>query len=278
LNKLNQRSPNPSIGTKNESELHRSLKLQYSGYGGVTETVIGSYVCDGQTSEGEIIEVQTGSFGPLKEKVKYLTESGKVRIIHPIVIQKYIELWGKDGKFIHRRKSPRKGCVWDFFKALIYAPELPLLPHLTVELVMLDTVEKRIDDGTGSWRRKGVSIAERSVYALRGSLVLKKPKDYCQFIPFKKKEPFTVHDLALAAGISVSVAGKTVYALSKMGLIEKAGKQGNAIVYSIANLKKERQKKQGVSPAFQSYQPSGKSSASRLSSAKRSVTARKSSK
>jgi len=228
-----------SIGTKNESELHRSLKFQYSGYGGETETVIDGYVCDGQTSEGEIIEVQTGSFGPLKEKVKNLTESGKVRIIHPIVIQKYIDLYDKEENFIRRRKSPKKGGVWDLFNALIYAPELPLLPRLTVELALVDVVEKRIDDGSGSWRRKGVSIAGRSVYALRESLVLQKPEDYYQFVPFKKKELFTVQDLALAAGISVSVARKTVYALSKMSLIEKSGKQGNALVYV------KRQKKAG---------------------------------
>jgi len=258
-----------NIGTKNESELHRFLKLRYSGYGGVTETLIGGYVCDGQTSAGEIIEVQTGSFGPLKEKIRDLTENSKVRIIHPIVIQKYIELYDKDGNFIHKRKSPRKGCVWDLFKALLYAPELPLLPRLTVELALIDIIEKRIDDGLGSWRRKGVSIAGRSVHAWRESLVLKKPRDYCQFIPFKKEEPFTVHDLALAAGINASAAGKTVYVLSKMGLIEKTGKRGNAVVYK---------KSRAVSPAFQFYQPSGKSSASRLSSAKRSVTARKSSK
>ena len=232
-----------SIGTKNESELHRSLKFQYSGPGGVTEKLVGGYVCDGQTNEGEIIEVQTGSFGPLKEKVKELTENCKVRIVHPIVVQKYIELYDKEEKFIHRRKSPRKGCVWDLFKALIYAPELPLFPRLTVELALVDIVEKRIDDGSGSRWRKGVSIAGRSVYALRESLVLEKPRDYCQFIPFKKKEPFTVRDLAVAAGISVSVARKTVYVLSKMGLIEKTGKQGNAIVYSVVNLK--RQKKAG---------------------------------
>jgi hypothetical protein len=220
-----------SIGTKNESELHRSLKLHYSGYGGVTETVINGYVCDGQTGEGEIIEVQTGSFGPLKEKIINLTENGKVRIIHPIVVQKYIELYDKEKKFIHRRKSPRKGGVWDLFKVLVYAPELPLLPNLKLELALVDIVEKRIDDGTGSWRRKGVSIAGRSIYAWRESFVLQKPKDYYQFIPFKKNEPFTVRDMAMATGINVYVARKTAYVLFKMGLIEKAGKQGNAIVY-----------------------------------------------
>jgi hypothetical protein len=228
-----------NIGTKNESELHRSLKLQYSGPGGVTETVIDGYVCDGQTVDGEIIEVQTGSFGPLKEKIKDLSRSGKVRIIHPIVVQKYIELWDKDRNFIHRRRSPRKGGVWDLFNSLIYAPELPLLPRLTVELALVDIVEERVDDGTGSWRRKGVSITGRSIYALRESLILNRPKDYCQFIPFKRKEPFTVRNLALAAGISESVARKTVYVLSKMGLVEKTGKQGKAPVYV------RRQKKAG---------------------------------
>jgi len=226
-----------SIGTKNESELHRALKFHYSGYDGKTEAVIGGYVCDAQTDSGEIIEVQTGSFGPLRQKVKFLTEINKVRIVHPIVVQKYIELYDNEGKFIHRRKSPRSGSVWDLFKALIYAPELPLLPRLTVELALVDIVEKRIDDGSGSWRRKGISIAGRSLGGLRQSLILQKPKDYCVFIPFKKKEPFTVRNLALAAGISVSIARKTVYVLSKMGLIEKAGKQVNAIVYVRNNLK-----------------------------------------
>jgi hypothetical protein len=246
--KTNRKKPNPSIGTKNESELHRSLKFQYSGSGGVTEALIGGYVCDARTSEGEIIEVQTGSFGPLKEKIKFLTESYKVRIIHPIVVEKHIELFDKEGKFIHRRKSPRKGGAWDLFKALIYAPELPLFSNLTLELVLVDIVEKRVDDGSGSWRRKGVSIAGRSICAWRRSLVLQKPKDYCQFIPFKKKEPFTVRDLAIAAGISASIARKTVYVLSKMGFIEKTGKQGNAPLYN--QNRKRKQKKQGVKPCL----------------------------
>jgi hypothetical protein len=235
---------NPYIGTKNESDLHRALKFHYSGYDGVTEIVVGGYICDAQTSSGEIIEIQTGSFGPLKQKAKLLAESGKIRIIHPIIVQKHIELYNNEGKLIHRRKSPRSGSVWDLFNALIYAPELPLLPRLAVELALVDIVEKRIDDGAGSWRRKGVSIAGRSLGAWHQSLVLQKPKDYRVFIPFKGKEPFTVRSLALATGISASVARKTVYVLSKMGLIERAGKQGNAIVYIMAQ-KKGRTKKAG---------------------------------
>jgi hypothetical protein len=220
-----------SIGTKKESSLHRSLKFHYSGSGGVVEKVVGDYVCDGLTSEGEIIEVQTGSFGPLKGKLSYLTKNSKVRIIYPIIIQKHIELYEPDGSLLHKRKSPRKGSAWDVFKALIYAPELGMLKNLTIELAIIDILEKRVNDGKGSWRRKGISITDRFLGAWHSSIALSKRSDYYQFIPFKKSEQFTARDLAEKAGIKAVLAQKTLYTLVKMGLVEKTGKQGNAFIY-----------------------------------------------
>ena len=223
--------PDSSIGTKKESSLHRSLKFRYSGEDGDTETLAGSYVCDGRTGKGELIEVQTGSFAPLKEKVKILTGKNKVRIIHPIIAEKHIELYDTKGRLLHRRKSPRKGSLWDLFDALVYAPELPLTKNLTIELAVIEAVEKRIDDGKGSWRRNGVSISDRFLGAWRSSVTLKNAKDFGQFLPFKKQETFTVRNLAEKAGISVALARKTLYVLTKMGLAERTGKQGNSIVY-----------------------------------------------
>jgi hypothetical protein len=207
------------------------LKFRYSGDGGDVEIQIGDYVCDGRTRKGEIIEVQTGSFGPLKEKAICLTHTGKVRIIYPVIVQKRIELFNSDSSLIHRRKSPRQGSVWDLFKALIHAPELCLLKNLTIELALIDILERRIDDGNGSWWRKGVSISDRFLDAWHGSVVLSKLKDYYRFIPFKKRECFTVRDLAEKAGINASLARKTVYVLAKIGLVERTSKRGNSFIY-----------------------------------------------
>ena len=226
-----------NIGTLKESSLHRVLKFRYTDSIEDTETMAGDYVCDGRTGKGELIEVQTGSLGPLKEKVKNLVKKNKVRIIHPIIVQRYIELYDAEGSLLRRRKSPRKGSAWDLFNALIYAPELPLLKKLTIELAVIDAVEKRIDDGKGSWRRKGVSIGDRALSAWRHSVVLKGPKDYRQFVPFAENEPFTVRGLAKKAGINVPIARKTLYVLAKMGLVEKKGKQGREILYQIKNNK-----------------------------------------
>ena len=105
------------------------------------------------------------------------------------------------------------------------------MKKLTIELAIVDVIEKRTDDGKGSWRRKGVSISDRFLGAWHGSVILKSPKDYYRFIPFKKNEPFTVRDLAEKAGINATLARKTIYVLTKMGLVKRTGKQGNAFIY-----------------------------------------------
>jgi hypothetical protein len=224
-----------SIGTKKESGLHRALKLRYAAPGKI-ETPLGTYVCDGISEDGEIIEVQTGSFGPLKEKVPALSAHGKVRIVHPITVTKYIELFDITGAALHKRKSPRRGSEWDLFDKLLYAPELPLLSGLVIELVLIDVLEKRVDDGRGSWRRKGVSVKERELTAWHHIIPLEKPADYFRFIPFKKNECFTVQDLAARAGIGAKLARKTLYVLTKIGLARRIGKKGNAFVYKQARI------------------------------------------
>jgi len=217
------------IGTSNESSLHRDLKFRYTGPDGKTETEVAGFVADGINAKGEYIEVQTGSFGPLRKKA--LALQGNLRVIYPVIITKYIEVYNKRGRQLYRRKSPRKGTAWDLFNALVYAPDLPLIPGLVIELALVDAAEQRVRDGKGSWRRKGVSIRDRHILALHDSVTLKKPADYNRFVPFKKKEQFTSALLAQKAGINVDMARKTLYVLAKLGIIKKTGKQGNAIVY-----------------------------------------------
>ena len=218
-----------SIGTFKESSLHKHLKYRYAE-NGRTEINRGSFVYDGQRDDGELIEVQTGSFAPLKNKIASLTKKEKIRIIHPIIINSYIELYDAEGNFIKKRKSPKKGCAWDIFNALIYAPQLPLNPRLKLELIFLDIIEKRKDDGKGSWRRKGVSIEDKVPISWHESIILKKLSDYHQFIPLEE-ELFTVKDLQAKTRISQSLARKCLYVLKKIGIIEQAGKKGNAYVY-----------------------------------------------
>ncbi|MDR0657313.1 MAG: hypothetical protein LBG22_13460 [Treponema sp.] len=225
-------APLHSIGTERESSLHRALKYRYAGETGQTEYELENYVCDVYTGGGEALEIQTGSFGPLDGKLHSLCRLSPVRIIHPVVIHKYIELYDTEGNLIRGRKSNRSGSIWDLFKNLLYAPELPLLPSLAIELALIDVKEKRVDDGKGSWRRRGASIRDRELLAWHESIELKHVSDYRRFVPFAPKTEFTVRDLAKQARIQAPLAGKTLYVLNKIGIVKRVGKQGRALLYS----------------------------------------------
>jgi len=220
-----------SIGTKNESSLHRTLKFQYTGEGGKNEVEVGEYVADGVRKNGEYIEVQTGSFAPLLKKVKKFASLGKVRIIHPVAAAKTIEVYDKDNKLLYKRKSPAHGSYWDIFDALLHAPLLPLIKGVTIEIALVEITEKRVKDGKGAWRRKGVSIQDKELSAWRESITLSKPKDYLRFIPFKKNEEFTVKSLSEKSKIKTDVSRRALYVLTKMKAVKRVGKKGNAWVY-----------------------------------------------
>jgi len=224
-----------SIGTRRESSLHRALKFTYAGRR--TEKEVAGYVADGISAEGEFIEVQIGSFAPLKRKAAKLVQLGKLRIVYPVFITKYLEVFDANGKREYRRKSPRRGSPWDLFNALVYAPELPLTPGLAIELVLLDASEQRLRDGKGSWRRKGLSIKDHQLLAVHERIRLETLADYRRFVPFTRAELFTSASLAEKAGIRRELAQKTLYVLARLGVIEKTGKERNALVYRLMTRK-----------------------------------------
>jgi hypothetical protein len=222
------------IGTHRESSLHRTLKAVYGGAGAELEAPLGMFICDAVSAEGAVIEVQTGSFRPLVKKLKTLCHEREVRIIYPVAILKLIEVYEADGALRYRRRSPRKGTPWDVFNALIHAAELADFPNVSIHLALVEIIEQRMDDGKGSWRRKGLSIKDKILQTACGTIVLSEKSDYLRFAPFEQQEEWTARELAERAHIRAALARKTVYVLTKMGIVAQTGKKGNARLYRIA--------------------------------------------
>jgi len=218
------------IGTEHESTLHRELKFRYAA-GGETEVERAGYVCDAVDAEGEQIEIQTGSFAPLRLKLPALAALGPVRLIHPVIVKKTIEVFDTRGNLLSRRKSPRKGSVWNLFEELLYAPELALLAGLTIEAVLIDAVERRIDDGKGSWRRRGISIVDRALETMLESAEFSGPADFKRLLPFKAREEFSSTLLAERACIRPELARKSIFVLRKIGVIKRLRKEGRVWIY-----------------------------------------------
>ena len=104
-------------------------------------------------------------------------------------------------------------------------------PNLVVELVGVEEEEIRVDDGRGSWRRKGWSIQDRRLLDVVAQRSLSEGADYLQFLPETLPRTFTNRDLAEHLGGRLSLAQKMTYTLQRADLLAQVGKSGNAHLF-----------------------------------------------
>ena len=146
----------PHIGTLREKPLHASLKRWYAREGDRVEVPVDGFVID-LVRDDLLVEVQTRGFSSMKHKVTTLVGRGyRVRIVHPIPIDKWIVKVDADGTVLSRRRSPRHGSAADIFAELVSFPDLLAHPHLEVEVLLTIEEEYRRHTPNRSWRRQGL--------------------------------------------------------------------------------------------------------------------------
>ena len=109
------------FNTLNESHLHHTLKVYYSAQNENSrmEVPYKQWICDIETSDQGIIEIQTGSLTPLKAKIKEgIKDKRHITVVTPVIIEKKIEFYTKEGTLVSKRKSPKKENVYSTLKKI----------------------------------------------------------------------------------------------------------------------------------------------------------------
>lgn len=220
------------IGTENERSLHAALKNWYARPGDEFEAKVDGYIIDIRRGR-ELIEVQTGNFAAIANKLRKLLKKHRVRLIYPVAEEKWIIRITESGDSIKRRKSPKKGKPFHLFKELIRIPDLLNEDNFTIEVLLIKEEDIWCEDGRGSWRRKGVTVQDRKLLEVTACLELGKSRDLLGFLPPGLTEPFSNRDLAVQMGEPVREVRKFTYCLRKSGLIKIVGKQGNELLFAV---------------------------------------------
>jgi len=228
--------PKHLIGTLGEKNVHAALKAWYARPGDELEVEVDGFHID-IVRRQLLVEIQTCNFSSLRRKLETLIEKRPVRLVFPIALEKWITRLGSDGTTIlGRRRSPKKGSIFQVFKELVSIPGLIANAAFSLEVLLIREEEFRCDDGKGSWRRKGWSICDRQLIEVVGRHVFKAPKDFLKLLPPKLKNPFSTLELAGAIEQPHWLAQKMAYCLRHMGAIQVKGKRGNALLYSPCRL------------------------------------------
>ncbi len=232
-----------TIGRLGERTLHAVLKSCYEPDERYHEQPVGGFVADILRPDG-IIEIQTGSFYPLRRKIPEFVKLCPVTIVHPLSVQK--RLWWVDpatGAVSGGRKSPRPQrpldllpelfWVIDWFDTVDSLPAETQLFPLTVELVLLSMQEYRLQDGYTREGKAGSHRANRVPSELFGTVTLHTAADVAKLLPTLPQQ-FTASELYKTLHFTRLRANAAKKVLLRLDIIQSTGeKQGRAELFSL---------------------------------------------
>jgi hypothetical protein len=215
-----------------EYSLHAGIKEWYSAVGGQVEVKVDDFFVD-VVKDGLLIEIQTRNLSAIKKKLIQLLLTSQVRLVHPIAKIKWLVYVSKQGEFVRKRRSPKKGKTVDLFVEMVHIADLFNDKNFSFEVLLVEEEELRCDDGKGTWRRRGVSIKDRKLLKVFGNIVFEDRNDFLKILPDNLGTPFTNKILAKKLGISIRLAQKITYCLRKMNALTVEGKKRRELFFSV---------------------------------------------
>jgi hypothetical protein len=217
------------IGVMREGPLHAALKAWLARPGDRLEVPVDGFVIDLVRASGELVEIQTGSFSPLRSKMDALLDGYRVRIVHPIPSVRRIVRVDADGTVLSARRSPLRPGWFAVFEGLVSFPTLLSHPHLVIELLLCSEDHVRAPSPVRG-RRYTRDPGERRLIEVLDRVELCAPADLAALVE-PPAGPFTTRELAASMGVGLPLAQKAAACLRALEVFEPAGKRGRAPLY-----------------------------------------------
>ena len=221
------------VGTLAEKRLHAALKRYYAPDSSCLEVPIGRYVAD--VFDGtRIVEIQTKQFARLVGKLHFFLERYPTTVVYPMPRTRYL-VWTdpETGETKPPRKSPVIGKPLDAFHELYHIRDLLGVETLTVELLLFDIDEYRLQDGYGKDRKKGSTQVQRIPRGEPELIRLQSPEDYGALLPKELPDRFTVPQFQILTRLKSRQAYSAVHVLETLGIVQEDGMIGKARGYSL---------------------------------------------
>lgn len=241
---LENLSSDGPIGTQSESVLHSTMKNFLEPDSDYHEVFIEGYyadICRGSN----ITEIQTKSFGRLRDKLKNFLKSYKVTICYPLINTRWIEYvdfneYKKSALSVikdsgrAKRKSPLHLGLYDVFTELYGIKDYLNDNNLKICIYEMDIDELKAEIPIKRRGRRNVRRINKIPIGIRNVYEIERTEDYMQFIPIGVKNGFTSADFAREANISRSKASLVLNVLKDLNSVKRVAKKGNAYIYDIS--------------------------------------------
>ncbi|MEE3283010.1 MAG: hypothetical protein VX311_00385, partial [Planctomycetota bacterium] len=166
-----------------EHSIHRQLKSLYVADPQLHEVRIDGYRIDAVDGE-RLIEIQYGSLGAIRNKIRRLLQSHDVLVVKPLAERK--QLLKRDvpeGPVVSQRKSPKKQTLWNLFDDLVHFVDV--FPHPRLELEVLMTLQDEYRLPADKKRRvcRGYVVEDRLLAEVTDRSMLRTVDDLMAMLP-----------------------------------------------------------------------------------------------
>ncbi|WP_147612764.1 hypothetical protein [Treponema pectinovorum] len=245
------------INTYNETSLHKTLKQMYAkSSNGKTEQKIGNFICDIVAKSEGVIEIQTSNISSLRKKIEFILASDtNIKIVHPVIRNKIIETYSRDGVLLTRRKSPKKESIYSMLRQLTGIYDLLTKNRFSLEVLEVTATEIRIKfdqkmQTQNKSRRhlKDWISKEKKLDFIHSKKTFRTKDDYLSLLPQTLSKIFTLVNLKneilkIDFGEDFTKANRQdaankckllLWLLEKMEIVKRTGKKdGRSILYQI---------------------------------------------
>ncbi len=225
--------PLPHIGTLNEGSLHAALKAQYAVGGDRFEVPIEGFVIDIVRALDEpdelLIEIQTGSFAAMGNKLDRLLSARRILLVHPIAIESVL---CKEGA--RPRRSPKRGSIYSLFDELVSIPTMLDHPNLELEVVLVRVAKHQVKDPGARRGRGGFRTTDRTLEEVLETHRFRTVEDLMRLVPDGLPDPFTTADLAATGVMTRDEAQRLAYCLKACERFEQIDRTRNGYRYRLA--------------------------------------------
>lgn len=221
------------IGTLGEKTIHAILKLYYEPDEDYHEVALDGYFAD-VCNENGIIEIQTANFNKLRNKLTIFLENYPVTVVYPMPYRKWVTWIDPDTKELSKRhKAPKTWTPYYAFFELYKIKQFLKHPNLRIRIVLMDMDEYKLLNGWNASKKRGATRFDRIPIGICEEICIDQVEDYLQLVPYDLENPFDSKTFARAASIHVDTARQVLNILSYVGTVQRVGKKGNSILYTV---------------------------------------------
>ena len=224
------------IGELGEKIFHRAVKYYIEPDEGRHEITVGSYVAD-IMRDGEVTEIQTGSFRSMYEKNKFYIAKPDIKsvtVVYPVRSVRHLCWVDKEtGELSKSTRSPKFNDIYVIYPEIYYLKDFLASDKFTLKIILTEVTEMKYLDGWSKNKKAGatkidaIPISVIKVLTLSGLSGCKR-----LFPPAVTEMPmFTAKDLAQFSQVSGRPLYSFLRSMRELGVIRKEGKKGNSDIY-----------------------------------------------